>query len=63
MKAASSTAPNGKSGGPDATMVAGQIIDVPYALWLATLAGALMATIAFTLLVYPHLLATMLRAL
>lgn len=34
----------------------GQVIDVPYALWLATLAGALMATIALVVVVAIYLL-------
>lgn len=41
-----------------AVMTPGQVIDVPYALWLATLAGALMATVALTAVVAIYLLDT-----
>lgn len=44
--------------GAASELVPGQIIDVPYALWLATLAGALMATIALTVVVAIYLLDT-----
>lgn len=40
------------------TVAAGQVVDVPYALWLATLAAALMATIALVVVVAIYLLDT-----
>lgn len=41
---------------PDAEQTTGQVIDVPYALWLATVACALMASIALTVVVALYLL-------
>jgi len=60
MTAAGPRIRSSKQEGPAAAAVLtpGQIIDVPYALWLATLAGALMATIALTVVVGIYLLDT-----
>lgn len=41
---------------PDAGQTVAQVIDVPYALWLATVACALMASIALTVVVAIYLL-------
>jgi len=60
MKPVRSTArsANGTAAAAAEVMSPGQVIDVPYALWLATLAGALMATIALTVVVAIYLLDT-----
>lgn len=60
MKPVHSTArsASGTASAAAEVMSPGQVIDVPYALWLATLAGALMATIALTVVVAIYLLDT-----
>lgn len=60
MKPVRSTArsASGTASAAAEAMSPGQVIDVPYALWLATLAGALMATIALTVVVAIYLLDT-----
>lgn len=60
MTAAGSRTRSSKKEAPGAAseLAPGQVIDVPYALWLATLAGALMATIALAVVVAIYLLDT-----